>query len=150
MKDLTSRERAVLSDILCMGLPGSDDEPGLKAIREQVAQARIEREMAGVGILTRFRVPPELPRLPNKGRITISGPDVTLKGMRHGASFILHCMDGVIQILEGYSHAGETWPDGPEEFEIDNEREFGGRSYQEIQATNMELFRSLMVAAPNP
>jgi hypothetical protein len=110
MESLSQLEEAVMKRLL----DGSD--PVLQTLAAQLRMARIkDRELTGVGFYTAFDVPPEAPRLEANNTFSFGDVRAELEGLSHGAGFVLHVTDGVLDCLEGYSY-DEPWPLESERF----------------------------------
>ena len=110
MNELTDLERAVLLRFL------EGDDPLLHALRDQVAVAEVrEREFTGVGFFTYFFLRPGAHRVSLPDGVVypplIGEVDLQSENLRHGAGFVLFVKGGQLHLLEGYTKAGEAWPD---------------------------------------
>ena len=111
-KTLTDLEREALEMLL------AGDHVQLEILRHQLAKAVVSsRELTGVGFFTHFQVPPEIPRLSIKERITLCDIEVDIQGLHYGASIILFVDDGVLNFLEGVASV-DPWPDKIENFKL--------------------------------
>jgi hypothetical protein len=111
MKDLTSLEREVLRMLLA-----GDDEL-LSILRTQVETATVaKREMTGVGFYTTFEISQMAPRAGNLA-FKFGDVDASIKGLKHGAGFLLFVKLGALEMLEGYTY-DEPWPPDTSEFTL--------------------------------
>ncbi len=111
MEGLNPLEQAVLDKLL------TGNEPELISLRAQAHRARLRsRRETGAGFVSYFDVPPDVDRL---GRSTFHFGDVnaTMKGLSHGAGFVLFIKDGQLDRLEGYSY-DEPWPSKVGSFQL--------------------------------
>lgn len=111
MEALTPLERAVLDKLL------AGDDPTLAILRAQAESAQLRsRKNTGVGFYCYFDVPDDIERI---GRATFRLGDVnaTMKGLSHGAGFVLFVKDGRLDNLEGYTY-DEPWPTTISDFEL--------------------------------
>lgn len=98
-------ERAVLGKIL------AGDHPVLAELRAQAARASaVSREFTGVGFYLRFDVPSDVPTLTAPRDFAFGDVYAEIKGMKHGAGFVLFVRDGRLDQLEGFSF-DEPWPE---------------------------------------
>jgi len=98
----TALEAAVIEMLL------DGDGPTLEALRRQLAAATImKREVTEKGFFTHYSVPGEL-RLSFK-TLQLEGVRADIAGLVRGAGFVLFIEDGVIDVLEAYTHQ-EPWP----------------------------------------
>lgn len=112
MEGLSSFEQAVL-DMLLAG-----NHPALAALRTQAERAKLEfRKFTGVGFYVHFSVPSDVPTAGTSTRndFEVSGVSADIKGLSHGAGFILFVRKGRLAFLEGYSY-DETWPESTDDF----------------------------------
>ena len=101
-----------------MDLLLTGDDPTLKILREQYRLADvIKRELTGVGFFITFAVPSKATRLEGSESIHIGDVEAQTKELQHGAGFVLHIRNGVIECLEGYSY-DEPWPVCFEDFHL--------------------------------
>jgi hypothetical protein len=92
----------------------------LSSLRRQLAGCWVaEREVTESGFFTTLAFPGgvELASL-DPGHAAIGDVQATVEGMDHPCGVILHLKDALIDCLEGYSEAGEPWPDPVGEFEL--------------------------------
>jgi hypothetical protein len=103
--ELNQLDREVLGMLL------AGDDPTLRVLDEQCRVAEVaKREVTGVGFVTTFSVPAGAPGLEGRKKNFSFGDVVAqITGLQHGAGFVLHVRDGIIQSLEGYSY-DEPWP----------------------------------------
>ncbi len=89
------------------------DHPVLGALRLQLEGVKVrEREMTGVGFFVYLEVARAVPRAPTTGdRVVMSDVGASVNGFEHGLSFILFISDGYLDLLEGFTNAGEPWPE---------------------------------------
>ena len=110
--ELNSLERRVM-DMLLAG-----EDPTLDVLRDQFRVADVtERELTGVGFFITFLVPPGVPRLKGSKLSHLGDVKAEIRGLQHGADFVLHLCDGAIDYLEGCSF-DEPWPANVEEFRV--------------------------------
>ena len=74
------------------------------------------RELSGAGVFLTFEVPPDVRRVEPRN-FELSDVYFDLEGTECGGGAIIFIRDGVISMLEGYSHGG-GWPDEPQVFAI--------------------------------
>ena len=112
-QELNRFERAVLVKLL------HGDHPTLSALREQLQACRvINREFTGHGFFTNLTVDPSAARIPNPvPRLQVSDVGADIKGLEHGAGFVLFVTDGYMDFLEGFTY-DERWPDAIDEFSL--------------------------------
>jgi hypothetical protein len=112
METMTKLERAVLDKLFA-----GKSEP-FHIFRQQLAVARVVgRELTGVGFFINFSVPPEAPRLPGRPRFYFGDVGAEIKGVQHGAGFLLLVEDGCLKTLEGYTF-DDPWPDDASSFTL--------------------------------
>lgn len=113
MNVLNDLERAVLDKLLV------GDEPSFACLRAQQQRMRVaKREYSGVGFFTEFTHPPDAPRLQGAKGIRFGDVLADIRGLEHGAGFLLFIDDGLITMLEGYTNSNEPWPTDVEAFEL--------------------------------
>jgi hypothetical protein len=113
MDGLNDLEAAVL-DMLLVG-----DIPALALLRKQRQFLRVRtRKLTGVGFFTEFDLPPDSPNLSIATAITFGDVLAEIEGMKHGAGFLIIIEDGLLATLEGYSNAGEIWPEVVSSFRL--------------------------------
>jgi hypothetical protein len=96
-------------EVLDLFLTGA--HPGLQVLRTQFSRSQVSRrELTGVGFYTYFDVPPDVPRLDNRGSLWLSGVAADIDGLRNGAGFVLHVENGTLQFLEGFTY-DDPWPE---------------------------------------
>ena len=87
------------------------ENEALDVLRKQLKAAKVaSRELTGVGFFTNLAVPPELPRLRNRQRLTMSDVYAEITGLPHDAGFVLFINDGAIECLECFI-VDHRWPD---------------------------------------
>lgn len=72
--------------------------------------------MTGVGFFADLVVDPTAP-LATPSSQSLSGVIADVKGVRHGAGFVLFVRDGRLVTLEGFT-CDEPWPDDVAEFRV--------------------------------
>jgi hypothetical protein len=110
---LTPLEQAVMKNVL------DGDHPILTALRKQLENATISsREFSGVGFFTRFSYPKTVQplSLPVKN-LEFGDVGAEIRGIQHGAGFLLFVRDGFLQTLEGYTY-DEPWPKDTDTFKL--------------------------------
>lgn len=113
MDALNKLEAAVLDKLL------AGEEPELACLREQRRRLHVtKREYTGVGFFTEFGHPADAVQLPTSKSIRFGDVLAEMEGLKHGAGFLLYIDNGMITMLEGYSHASESWPDKGGAFEV--------------------------------
>lgn len=89
-------------------LLAGDDEL-LSILRTQLETATVaKREMTGVGFYTTLEISPMAPRAGNLA-FKFGDVDANIRGLKHGAGFLLFVKLGALQMLEGYTY-DEQWP----------------------------------------
>jgi hypothetical protein len=103
---LSSLEHEVIATVL------RPDHPVFEALRLQVDRCEAAaRELTGVGFFTELSVPIDAAPAPvGTGRLTLSGVEAEVDGLKHGAGFVLWIENGVLATLEGFSY-DEPWPE---------------------------------------
>jgi len=125
--ELTRLEREVMR----MLLEGND--PVLHALRQQFAHSCVvRRELTGVGFFMTFDVSPEVPQAAGGKSFALGDVYADIKGLSHGAGFVLFVSAGVIDCLEGYTY-DEPWPPTVEEFELWYEGNKGKRDIDALK-----------------
>lgn len=114
-------ERRVMEMLL------AGDDPILSVLREQFQVAHVaERTLTGAGFFVTYLVPPTVPRLEGSTWSYLGHVKADIRGLQHGAGFVLHLRDGAIDYLEGYCY-DEPWPTDVDTFSVsyieDNERD---------------------------
>jgi hypothetical protein len=128
MKELTSLEREVLRMLLA-----GDDEL-LSILRAQLETATVaKREMTGVGFYTTFEISPVAPRAGNLA-FRFGDVEASIRGLKHGAGFLLFVKLGALEMLEGYTY-DEPWPPDTSEFTL---------SYTTGHERDMMAFRKIL------
>jgi len=89
-----------------------NEEPKISdALKRQYKSAKIiSREFTGVGFFTRYAIEDKILKVPNEFK-TLGNLQVSFKDLKYGAGFVLFIVDGLISMLEGYTNAGELWPE---------------------------------------
>jgi hypothetical protein len=96
------------------------DAPQLGVLRDQARKARIDSvEVTGVGFFAHLEVPDDSPMI-DEPRLAGGNATIELRGLRHGAGCVLFVDDGRLSVLEGYTFAGEAWPEVLEVVSITN------------------------------
>ena len=108
MEALTDFEAAVLQHLL------DGDEPNLRVLRIQLAQASISRTLTGVGFYIDFDVPETCPTI-STGACHIGDVEADIGGLVYGAGFVLFLSEGKLRTLEAYSY-DEPWPAAIEQY----------------------------------
>lgn len=97
-------EKAVV-DVLLDG-----DDPVLSALRAQFQASTVKKRMfSGVGFMTDFNVPAELPRAEGKSLFFLSDVCADINGSKAVAGFQVQIRNGRLKTLEGYTFS-EPWP----------------------------------------
>lgn len=102
------------SDVLAKLLEG--DKPELVILREQLAKARVSRKMTGVGFYLEFTFDNGVPRLDAQS-LQFGDVEAEIKGLEHGAGFLLFVRDGLLLMLEAYTY-DEPWPAQIESYKL--------------------------------
>lgn len=85
------------------------DHPVLAILREQLTQATLSpRDYTGVGFVTDITVPEQARRLPSSS-LVISDVHAEVKGLEHGAGFVVFIEGGALSMLECYMYE-DAWP----------------------------------------
>ena len=80
-------------------------------LQKQYDNIRVKRRiMTGVGFFTDFEVTDNNWNLDDNLELYLGNIHVEIKGLKHGAGFILFVREGKIKTLEGYCY-DEKWPD---------------------------------------
>lgn len=102
MNDL---EKKVLNFIL------SEDNDEFSLLREQLSCCEVvRRERTGRGFFTYLEVDRERCQSMGSSNLQLGSVGAHIKGLEHGAGFLLFVEDGFLTMLEGYSY-GESWPE---------------------------------------
>jgi len=112
-QSLTYFEKSVLDKLL------AGDDPVLEALRGQMRSCRVVgRTFTGCGFFTDLQVEPSVPaaEVPG-GTLRIGDVSAKIKGLLHGAGFVLFVENGYLAFLEGYSY-DEPWPEVVDTFEL--------------------------------
>jgi len=109
--ELSLLEKGVLEKFLC------GDFPEIIRLRLQIEKCLVvKRELTGFGFYTTFSVPGDIPQV--SGANAKLGDVVgEIEGLRDGAGFLLYIVNGVIDMLEGYSF-DEPWPLSVDKFQL--------------------------------
>src|SRR5919106_967022 len=115
---LSELEQAVMEAAL------EGDHPVLEALRRQLRTSRVkERAETGAGFFVEFEIDSRLPPAPTSRKdLHIGDVAASVKGLKHGAGFVIFVKDGYLKMLEGYSY-DEPWPKQVKEFEVSYETE---------------------------
>jgi len=101
-----------------MGMLLAGKHPVLDILRIQFSSATVaKREFTGAGFYTTFAVSDNATRLPTKDTFFFGDVSVNIPPLQHGAGFVLHVCDGVLDFLEGYTY-DEPWPNQTDEFSL--------------------------------
>lgn len=94
--------------------------PTLEVLREQLRRCVVrKRSHSGVGFFTELSIDPSTPAAPtSREEMRIGDVAASVKGLKHGAGFVVLVRGGYLDMLEGYSY-DEPWPDDIEEFRIE-------------------------------
>ena len=104
MNGLNRLEQAVLDKLLA----GSDPVVGM--LREQAKHGRLAaRRSTGAGFFCEFEMSDGTPLLTNYPDFHFGDVNAAIKGLDHGAGFVLRVRSGRLSTLEGYSY-DEAWP----------------------------------------
>ncbi len=110
MTELTDLEQAVLGKLL------EGDNTVLATLREQAGRARLtKRENTGAGFYCDIEVDGDAPTV--RGDFHLGDVQAEIRGLDHGAGFVLFVRDGRINMLEGYTY-DEPWPDRVTDFSL--------------------------------
>lgn len=95
------------------------DHPVLTILRQQLVGLSVKtRERTGTGFFTEFSVTTTTPRASlSSGQARFGDVEATIRGLEHGAGFLLYVESGALQMLEGYSYE-EPWPENVDEFSL--------------------------------
>jgi hypothetical protein len=108
----TPLEDAVMAKML------AGDNPVLSMLRGQYAKSRVSiREWTGVGFFTTIETHVGSSARPDIGRLHIADVSADIDGLQHGAGFVLHVTDGLIDYLEGFTY-DEPWPEVVDDFSV--------------------------------
>lgn len=112
--DLTPFEREAIAALL------AGDHPLLIELRRQADQCQVsKREFDGVGFFTTLSLAAAVePIRLNRRRIVLNDIGMTWDGLLHGAGLIVFIDDGRLAMLEGFTYAGELWPEQPENWRV--------------------------------
>jgi hypothetical protein len=110
--DLEPLEAAVLDKLL------AGNHPVLAALRGQLEGLRVkQREHTGAGFYTEFSVATTAAPAP-AAQLRFGDVQAAIRGLEHGAGFLLYVDGGVLTMLEGYSFE-EPWPEEITAFSVD-------------------------------
>lgn len=105
-------EKAVM-DLLLAG-----DAPVLDALRDQYRLSRIGKRMfSGVGFLTDFVVPQDVPAVDAKSLFFLSDVRADLNNVQGAAGFHAQVKNGRLKLLEGFTF-DDPWPSGFVDFNV--------------------------------
>lgn len=109
--ELLLLEKAVLEKALCGNFPE------IIKIRRQIEKCTVvKRELTGFGFYTTFSVSGDIPWV--SGNNAKLGDVIgEIEGLHDGAGFLLYIVNGVIDMLEGYSF-DEPWPLSIDKFQL--------------------------------
>jgi hypothetical protein len=85
----------------------SEDTSTSKQLREQYEASDFEIERSESGFFVHFDLPDDVEPIEAEKRIIIRGVYATMDGLDYGIDFNLFVDDGVISMLEGYTHQEE-------------------------------------------
>lgn len=110
---LNAFERAVLEKLL------EGNHPVLASLRAQLYSCQVSGwESTGYGFFTNLKVDRSLKPAPtSRPRIQIVDVGGKIRGLKHGAGFVLFVTDGYLDFLEGFSY-DEPWPPEISEFSL--------------------------------
>lgn len=96
------------------------DHPVLAALREQLSGLSVkERKLTGAGFFTEFATAATVNPVPlSAGQVRFGDVQATIRGLKHGAGFLLYVDQGLLHFLEGYSFE-EPWPECIHEFFVE-------------------------------
>lgn len=104
-------ETAVLGKLL------AGDHPVLAALREQLPGLTVRtRKRTRAGFFTELSVAKTAPPAP-LSKLRFGDVEATIRGLRHGAGFLLDVDGGMLSMLEGYSYE-EPWPQEITEYSV--------------------------------
>lgn len=105
MTELTALERAVLSKFL------AGEHPVLDQLRRQLGTCRVSnRTTSGVGFFTEFACTADVePPIVFDTTLRVD-VHAEVDGLEYGAGFLLFIKRGRLDMLEGFTNAGEPWP----------------------------------------
>jgi len=93
------------------------DLPFLQALRSQWKMARFEsRELSGAGFFLNLAIPESAPRA-EPLNFTLGDVYFEVEAVPHGGGSVLFVRDGIITMLEAYTHDG-AWPDEITDFTL--------------------------------
>lgn len=105
-KRLTNFEKEIIEAIL----KHERDRELADLLFEQYKHLLVKkREFTGVGFYTYFYIPEEGCILNKNLNLKLGDIEAEIKGLKHGAGFILYINEGRITTLEGYCY-DEKWP----------------------------------------
>lgn len=112
MRGLEPLEAAVIEKLL------SGEHPALQGLRRQLSHLSVaSRRYSGTGFFTEFALEPEAVAVSLPNRIRFGDVEATIRGVAHGAGFVLYIDDGRLYLLEGYTY-DEPWPTQVDEFAL--------------------------------
>ncbi len=107
---------ALEQTIMELLLSGAD--PILEALRDQYRLSRVARRMfSGVGFVTDFVVPKDVPSVAVKSLFFLSDVRADLNGAPEAAGFHAQIKNGRLKLLEGFTFA-DPWPTPLVEFNV--------------------------------
>jgi hypothetical protein len=109
---LTPIEREAMK----MLLDGNDST--MSTLRAQFGVATVaKKEMTGVGFFVNFSMPADVPRVSSEPNFEIGDVVGQVEGVKHGIGFLLFVTDGILSMLEGYTH-DDPWPEQISNFKL--------------------------------
>ena len=102
----TDIERAVIT----LELEGNHDERLIKLRKQFETSAVAQREMTGVGFFTEIKVLDSPSYLLDSENFEIGDVSGKTAEVTNGVGFVLFVRDGVLSMLEGYTHGDDLWP----------------------------------------
>lgn len=110
MIDYNIFENAVMNTIF------NNKNEDIENLKEQYKNSSVvSREFSGVGFFTEFATQKQNQCRALKFKLGCSG---SINDVEYGVGFILFIVDGYIKMLEGYTYAGETWPEKITKYEL--------------------------------
>ena len=96
----------------------SGGDPVLEALHDQYRLSRVARRMfSGVGFVTDFMVPGDVPSINAKSLFFLSDVRADLNGVPEAAGFHAQIKNGRLKLLEGFTFA-DPWPTPLAEFKV--------------------------------